>query len=72
MLVLTPLVNSLTIGVAAQSQPQQILLDTKATQFAEVHTNGQTFIVYRVDNALPYASGIEVYSVEHRIFGRRR
>lgn len=67
LLVLTLLVNSLTIGVAAQSQPRQILLDTEAAQFAEVHTNGQTFIVYRVDNALPYASGLEVYSDGERV-----
>lgn len=67
LLVLTLLVNALTMGVAAQSQPRQIMLDTEATRIAEVHTNGQAFIVYRVDNALPYASGIEVYSNGERV-----
>lgn len=67
LLVSVLIVNAFSTGVAAQSQPRQILLDTDVRKLAEVHTNGQLFVVYAIENALPYSSGIAVYADGERV-----
>lgn len=61
------LIGTVPAGVAAQGSPRHVLLDADATRIAEVHTDGQTYVVFAVENRLPFASGVEVYADGRRV-----
>lgn len=61
-------ISTIPIPVAGQDVPEsRVLLDTDREQIDSVSLDGETYQVYRYENLLPYASGIEVYSNGERI-----
>lgn len=52
--------SAVPTGAAAQSAQPSVLLDQDATKVATVHVDNRTYDVYRYDNALPYADGLEI------------
>lgn len=61
--------GSLLTSPAAAAGPGQNIypLDRDAERVAAVVVNGQQYVIYRYDNLLPYADGIEVFSGGTRI-----
>lgn len=57
--------SSIATPVAAQSSsspPDTVVLDLNTEKVATIEMQDQSYTVYNIKNALPYASGIEVYS----------
>lgn len=61
------LVSAIPATVAAQAVPQDILLDEESTKMATVTVDGQTYDVYRIENVVWYASGIDIYADGERV-----
>lgn len=53
--------STIPVPVAAQSGPSTVPLDVESERMTNMEIDGTTYTVYRVENRLPYASGIEVY-----------
>lgn len=63
------LISYLAAPVAAQATEPggRVPLDGEARQVTTVTVDGDTYRVYRQQNALPYASGVEVYADGERV-----
>jgi hypothetical protein len=56
------------LPIAAQgADGNRVLLDSDREKIADVRVDGQTYTVHEYENALPYASGIEVYANGQRV-----
>lgn len=63
VLAILLLTTSVVGPVTAQGGPtDSVLLDSESERIATLDVDGSSYTVYEVDNALPYASGIEIYS----------
>lgn len=67
LLVVLLVVATLPTGVAAQQSTRDVLLDEDARQVATVTIDGQAYDVYRIENVVWYASGIEIYADGERV-----
>lgn len=54
-------------GVGTNAPESRVFLDTNRTLVGRVTIDGTPYAVYRYENMLPYASGIEVYGPEGRV-----
>lgn len=61
------LVSAIPATVAAQAVPRNVLLDQETTKRASVTVDGQTYDVYRIENVVWYASGIDIYADGERV-----
>lgn len=65
------IISVVSMGTAAQSVTRHVLFDTGKSELATVHTNGEPYVVYSVQNLLPYASGVEVYANGKRVTSKK-
>jgi DNA repair exonuclease SbcCD ATPase subunit len=61
-IVLLLLTASIGSAAAQSSEPDSTLLDTESRQLGTLEGSGDSYTVYKVENILPYASGVEIYS----------
>jgi DNA repair ATPase RecN len=65
------IVSTVPFPVTAQGPgPSSTLLDTNAETVANMEIDGESYTIYRVENTLPYASGIEVYTNGEQVTDR--
>lgn len=67
IIVVLLLISAIPATVAAQAVPQNVLLDQETTKMASVTVDGQTYDVYRIENVVWYASGIDIYADGERV-----
>lgn len=67
LIVVLLLVSAIPATVAAQAAPQNVLLDQETTKMASMTIDGQTYDVYRIENVVWYASGIDIYADGERV-----
>jgi hypothetical protein len=67
LIVAIVLVSATPTAALAGDAPRTVLLDRSATDVATVAVDGQRYEVYRHDNVVPYASGIEIYADGERV-----
>lgn len=67
VLIVLLLLGSLPGTALAQGGPQNVLLDQETEQIATVTVEGQTYTVYRIENVIWYASGIDIYADGQRV-----
>lgn len=60
-------VSTLPATVMAQQVPRAVLFDEDTRQVASVTVDGQTYEVYRIENVVWYASGVDIYADGDRV-----
>lgn len=54
-------------SVSVEAPKERVLLDSDRTRIGNVTVDGTPYVVYRYDNMLPYASGVEVWGPDGRV-----
>lgn len=67
VLLVLLLIGALPATVVAQSVPLNVLFDQETRKIASVSVDGETYDVYRIENLVPYASGIDIYHDGERV-----
>ncbi|MFB6159682.1 MAG: hypothetical protein ABEJ61_00720 [Haloferacaceae archaeon] len=65
--VVVLLVGTVPTGALAQSGPRPVLLNQNTEHVATVTVDGQRYEVYRYDNVVSFASGIDIYANGERV-----
>lgn len=61
------IVGTVPATVMAQQAPRSVLLDEDTRQVASVTVDGQVYEVYRIENVVWYASGVDIYADGERV-----
>lgn len=67
LLIVLLLVGAIPGTVMAQAGPQNVLFDQETEKIATVTVDEQTYEVYRIENAIWYASGLDIYADGERV-----